>query len=299
MARQFTSAQRYAISEGAKKRDAMIRQIIKIAENATRNGRENYQDALISGTTGIGKTYNAEKALKERGIYPVVLTQEATMFYFGTALMTHHYYFMKHRKSPDEKLVIVLDDCDSFFESKGNINILKGMTGKQGSRVFQYNAVLQHHLLTEEQLNIVEHYKPTNGTHGFHVNCDDVVFIITTNFKLPYESEAKEYLQKNGPTARANRLSDLSAIRGRLICKDFIIPKTTNWGWIVDVCLNDGGLDILPDEDTRYELLEWIWYNWDDMTESNLRTVEKMALEVLEDPDNYKDNWEADFLISR
>jgi len=39
-----------------------------------------------------------------------------------------------------------------------------------------------------------------------------------------------------------------------------------------------------------------MWHNWHGMTETNIRTIEKMAYEMVDYPDEYRDNWEADFL---
>ena len=36
--------------------------------------------------------------------------------------------------------------------------------------------------------------------------------------------------------------------------------------------------------------------NWDNMNERSIRTVEKMAETMIEDPTGYKDSWEIDYL---
>ena len=149
-------------------------------------------------------------------------------------------------------------------------------------------------MFTEQQLAVMDDYQ-TPGIHGFVVPTDNIVFIFTTNFILPYESDAAAYKEKNGGSAKANRLQDLAAIRGRFNVKDFTLNWKTNWGWIAEVALNDGGLHML-EEDQRLILLDWMWHNWHGMTETNIRTIEKMAYEMVDYPDEYRDNWEADFL---
>jgi hypothetical protein len=112
---------------------------------------------------------------------------------------------------------------------------------------------------------------------------------------LPFESDAREALEK-GVSAKANRLQDLSAIRGRFNVKDYHLDFQTNWGWIAEVALNDGALSHLTEEQILI-LLDWMWNNWPNMTETNIRTIEKMAYEMVDYPEEYRDNWEADFLI--
>ena len=43
-------------------------------------------------------------------------------------------------------------------------------------------------------------------------------------------------------------------------------------------------------------LLDWMYTNWFEMKESNIRTIEKMAYEMIDYPEEYRDIWEADFL---
>lgn len=287
---QFSSQQKECIRKGALKRQGLIREAKKAANRAAGNAiREEYLDTILAGTTGIGKTFNVEQSIKELGVPSITLKGNKSMFAFGGDLMLLH-----SRMPKGTKMALIIDDCDSFFESKENINILKGMTGKTGTRQFQYNKKVNEHAFTEGQMQVMEQYQ-TEGMHGFTVPTDDFIFIFTTNFPLPFESDAKEALDK-GVSAKANRLQDLSAIRGRFNVKDYMLDKDTNWGWIAEVALNDGGLFMLESEIEKMILLDWIYNNWDNMTETNIRTIEKMAYEMVDYPNEYRDNWEADFL---
>jgi len=288
---QFSTHQKEAIFKGAQKRKGLIREAQKAANRAAGNEvRSEYLDTILAGTTGIGKTYNIEKSIQELGVPSLTLKGNKTMFAFGGDLMLLH-----SRMPKGSKLALVIDDCDSFFESKENINILKGMTGKVGTRQFQYNKKINEHMFTEAQLSVMSDYQ-TPGMHGFTVPTDDFIFIFTTNFVLPCESDAKEMLDKNGGSAKANRMQDLAAIRGRFNVKDYQLDFETNWGWIAEVALNDNGLPMLENELQVIILLDWMWNNWHKMTETNIRTIEKMAYEMVDYPNEYRDNWEADFL---
>lgn len=287
---QFSTVQKESISRGDMKRKSLIREARKAAQRvSTSIMREEYRDTILSGTTGIGKTFNIEKEIESLNLPYVTIKGNKSMFAFGGDLMLLH-----SRLPENTKMALIIDDCDSFFESKENRNILKGMTGKSGSREFQYNKKINQSMFTEQQLAVMELYQ-TPGMHGFKVPTDDFVFIFTTNIPLPYESEAKAAIE-NGASARATKLLDLVAIRGRHNTKDFYLGFEENWGWIAHVGLYDGGLDMLENLEDKIILLDWVWNNWSSMTETNIRTIEKMAYEILDDPENYRDNWEMDFL---
>lgn len=301
----FSSAQKGMITKGKQKRLSLIRTTQEAASRAsvTNELRGDFKnDALLSGTTGIGKSFNMEKALSEKGITNSVWIQGApSMFHFGTQLMLEHFIFSQKRKTEEERLIIVIDDCDVFFQSKENINLLKQMTGERGKRVFQYNRALLEHMMTPEMIQIVEQYRNPNGAHGFRVDCDDIIFIITTNFNLPTENYANEYIKKNGPTPRANRLQDLAAVRRRFNTRDFILDAETNWGWLAYVTFEDKLVDkwlgSTPDSfQKKYMILEWVLNKWDKMTEHNLDTIKSMALAMVEHPYDFKDVWESEFI---
>lgn len=286
---QFSTKQKHAIEIGSKKRNSLIRESIKAANRAAgKSVRTEYLDTILAGTTGIGKTFNIEKAIGSTDIPSLTLKGDKSMFAFGADLM------VLHARIPEgKKMALIIDDCDSFFSNKESINILKGMTGKLGTRQFQYNKKINSASFTEMQMDLMESYQ-TPGMHGFTVPCDDFIFIFTTNFILPTKSDALE-LSLKGASAKANKMQDLVAIRGRFNTKDFQLDKEENWGWIAEVGLNDGGLNMLTKPQAMI-LLDWMYTNWFEMKESNIRTIEKMAYEMIDYPEEYRDIWEADFL---
>ncbi len=304
----FTSKQKSFIVEGKKKRRALIEATIEAANRALEENElrgEFKIDTILSGSTGIGKTFNIMKAFKKAKVNPVVIQGNQSMFDFATMLMLHHYKFQQDKKkNPNlKKLIVIADDCDSFFKNDDTLNILKGMTGKGDSRKLQYNKAIQEHMMTPEMLAILDEYRFSSGKLGFEIPCDDIVFVLTTNFSLPTEKFAKDYISKNGPTSRANRLNHLAAIRRRFNTKDFMLNKYENWGWLAEVTLNDGLVDdVLTGKHAEYEkyiILDWVLNKWDEMTESNLDTIRDLALKMVQYPSEYRDVWDADYIVSQ
>ena len=300
---QFSKEQKTCMENGSSIRRHMIDTIKEVVQEAVTEETVNdydeyYKDAVISGSMGIGKTYNAVKELNALGIYPAIIKGNQSIANLAGALMTYHYRFVHSEDyKPGKKLVIMFDDCDALFENSNNINILKGMTGKPGDRMFQHNVQINPHQYSEFQQTILEQYQPANGSSGIHVDCNDIVFIFTTNFVLPTEKQAKDYMAAKGNTPQGRKKQDLAAIRRRIApTPTFILNKKVNWGWIAEVGLNDNGLDILKDESQKMMLLDWMWNNWDHMTETNISTMEKMAIMMLKYPNNYRDRWEMSLL---
>lgn len=301
----FTSKQKSFIIEGRKKRKALIQATKEAADRALNPNElrgEFKIDTILSGSTGIGKTYNIMKAFNDISVKPIVIQGNQSMFDFSTMLMLHHYKFQQEKiKNPKlKKLIVVADDCDSFFKNDETLNILKGMTGKGDTRRLQYNKAINEHLMTPEMLAVLDEYRFSSGKLGFEIPCDDIVFVLTTNFSLPSEKYAKDYMREHGPTPRANRLNHLAAIRRRFNTKDFMLDKKTNWGWLAEVTLNDGLVDDVlsgPQSDyQKFMILDWVLNNWDEMLESNLDTIRDLALRMVQYPQDYRDTWEADYI---
>jgi hypothetical protein len=56
--------------------------------------------------------------------------------------------------------------------------------------------------------------------------------------------------------------------------------------------LNDMNLQ----KNYKEEILDWVWRNWDCLNERSIRTLEKMHQSIIDDPSNYIEMWEIDFL---
>ena len=88
-----------------------------------------------------------------------------------------------------------------------------------------------------------------------------------------------------------------NAIRSRCNVADFDLKNEAHWGWIADVVLNTtclDGLDLSVEQ--KETILDFIWDNWESLTERSIRLIEKMAIIMQEYPDTYMSVWEIDFL---
>ena len=79
--------------------------------------------------------------------------------------------------------------------------------------------------------------------------------------------------------------------------QDFSLTNAELWGWIADVILNTDCLtkfNITDDE--KFIILDFLWDNWESLTERSIRLIEKMAIIKQEYPDSFQSVWEIDFI---
>lgn len=293
----LSDKQKKAIESGRSKRRRLTRTTKTAAMNTlnpsdTDNqlGEVKKKHYYIYGPSGVGKTWQMEKAVKETGVKHYTISGNISLWAFAVQLAC-----IKASLKVDEKVVIIIDDCDELLKDSKSINQLKELlaTGQ-----FSYNRKPQLHTLTSEyQLAAVEQCM-TDDSMGFKVNCSNFTFVITSNIQLPFDSTPEEMLEKNGGnlTPRIAYMKHLTAIRGRMHVKDLSFTKEEKWGNIAIVLLEDNGCPQLTEQQKIF-LLQWMDYNWDDMTETSIRTAEKMADVLIEEgEEGVVDAWECDFL---
>jgi hypothetical protein len=163
-----------------------------------------------------------------------------------------------------------------------------------GFRKFSYQKSVQGLLgnLSDIQQAAVEYFTSKEKL-GFEIPCENFIFVFTSNFRLPTDDEVITAREKGGN--QNIRKVHLNAIRSRCKTMDFELDKETHFGWIADVLLNE---NIQPDlsVEEKNEILLWVFNNWNKMTERSIRTIEKMAQSILDEPEDYLTIWDIDYL---
>ena len=280
---QLSSKQRAAIEAGKVRRNRLIRATKQAANQI--NSDEKPTHYYIYGPSGIGKTYQTEKAVNETGVINHTISGNVSMMALGINLAVIKYM------NRDKKVVIIIDDCDEILKDTSNINQFKGILEKS-----QYSYNKRFHINSIGDEGTLEHDAVsecmTEGRQGFMVDTSNFTFVITSNIKLAYDDTAVE----GDDSKKAARARHLAAIRGRCQTKDLDMTKEEKWGNLAYVTLEDGACKKC-DEEQKLFILDYIWNNWDNMTETSIRTVEKMARTLhLEGIENIKDAFDADFL---
>jgi hypothetical protein len=280
---QFSSKQKMHIETGALKRKRLLRLAEKAANPLTNSIHPHY---YIYSPPGLGKTFTIEQSVKNTGIDYHVVSGNQSMFAFGISLAVINQYTPK-----DKTVLIIIDDCDEILKNAANINIMKNVL--TGNKVYAYEKSLQsqwNNLSDIQKIAIEAH--SDDDKMGFVVPTERFVFIFTSNFKLPTDDDV--LVARERGLSKANHLSHLNAIRSRCRPGEFDLSADEQWGWIADVILNEDCVNLTDSE--KIILLDWMYNNWDNMTEKSIRTAEKMAESMVDDPTGYRDDWEIDYL---
>ena len=286
----LSSKQKAAIQAGELKRQRLIRATKQAASQVTEDGKPIHY--YIYGPSGIGKTYNAIKAVEEAGTPYFTVSGNVSMYNFAIKLGIIAF------QNLDQKVVVIIDDCDEILKDAKSINQMKELLAENKlsyDKRFHLNQLGDEDSLPYQS---IQYWMNSNGV-GFTVDCSNITFVITSNIRLPYDSTADELTERNGgiDTAKSIRARHLAAIRGRCEVKDLDMEMEEKWGNLASVCLEDGACKDCESDQEKIFILNYIWNNWDNLKETSIRTAEKMARTLkLEGQDNIIDAFDSDYL---
>ena len=204
--------------EKAKSKIYLLNQVEQVLLNPTQ------RHIYIYSLPGIGKTHTTEGILKKLDINYHKISGDVTPISFATDLAVLNY-----KKHNDERIFILIDDCESIFNDVNFLNTLKNiLEGKK--RELQYNkftSSLLKRMNTLQQQAVEFHQR--DERMGFCVPTDKFTFIFLSNIKLPTATDLKKakVLGKN-----RELLAHRSAIRSRCKTIDINLTNDSLWGWV-------------------------------------------------------------------
>jgi hypothetical protein len=276
----FTPKMITALNDGSKNRKRLS---FLGSQISTSNLNASYNHMYIYSVPGLGKTHTINKAMSERGVNHVTISGNVSMFAFGVQLALIN--FLK----PNELTIVSVDDCNEILKDTSNINIIKNIL--ENPKKFHY----QKHLgglisqLDELQQSAIESHI-VEGTTGFVVPTNNMMFVFTANERLPYDDEV------NGQKVR-DKMIHLNAIRNRCRVYDFILEDDTQWGWIADVVLNTEAMnDTTISEDGKVRVCEFMYNNWDSMKTKSIRTAKMLCEDFVRYGNDAEFVWESEYL---
>jgi hypothetical protein len=90
-----------------------------------------------------------------------------------------------------------------------------------------------------------------------------------------------------------------NAIRSRCRVLDINLNNRELWGWISDVTLNTSLLKQYKlTKEQKVIILDFIWDNWNSLSERSIRLVDKMAATLKSCPDDFESYWLIEHLKS-
>ena len=282
----FGMTKNEALERGRQNRTRFLQVVEKLPQ--IRN-EDKYPHKFVFGFPGIGKSYEITNHLNESGTRYLMVTGNVSMFAFGVSLAVINF-----SNPSQERLIVFCDDVDTLVSTEASCNQLK--SALHGPRMFTYEKSLQSQWsnLSELQREAIK-YHQEDGKMGFQVPTSSMSFLLVSNIQLPTDDEVR--LAREKSKGKASLLAHKNAIRSRCMVQDFSLTNAELWGWIADVILNTECLDQfnMTDEE-KLIILNFLWDNWESLTERSIRLIEKMAIIKNEYPDTYEMVWGIDFL---
>lgn len=189
-------------------------------------------------------------------------------------------------------ITIILDDCDILF-SEQFANTTKKMF--DGTNALKYNKARKglKSFCNDIQWEAINCEDFTDDMSvGFSVPLDNVTFIILSNRLLPTDNQVNA-LEEG--TKKHTVATDLLAIRGRTEYGVIDMTRDDLWGYIAHIILTTDICEVVNPDITqadKEQICLWFWTNWRNVTERNLRLVEKLVKDMVRFPNNYLDIWD-------
>jgi len=262
------------IKDGQIQRDrfqVLTEEIIKSSK------KDNYPHLYIQSQPGLGKTFAIENGFKKNKIPFYKISGSLSMFKFGVKLATIVMVLPKN-----ETAFIYIDDCNELLKNEENINIMKNILRDEKTYSYQKNMRNLMNSLDPLETAAVEKFIKPGG--GFVVPTHNLIFIITSNTKLPNTDEV-----------RTTKDRHLNAIRDRVNVKDFTMKPTTMWGYITDIILKSTIIPKTVPQSIRVEACQFFYDNWASLNNRSIREVERMLQAYEKHPKQYKMIWETEF----
>jgi hypothetical protein len=276
----FTPDMINALTQGSKNRKRLS---FLGSQISTSDLNASYNHMYIYSVPGLGKTHTINEAMANRGVNHVTISGNVSMFAFGVQLALINFL------CPNQLTIVSVDDCNEILKDSSNINIIKNIL--ENPKKFHY----QKHLgglisqLDGLQQQAIESHI-IEGTTGFVVPTNNMMFVFTANERLPYDDEV------NGIKVR-DKMIHLNAIRNRCRVYDFILEDDVQWGWIADVVLNTEAMnDSNISEDGKTLVCEFMYNNWQNMKTKSVRTAKMLCEDYVRYGDDAEFVWESEYL---
>lgn len=238
---------------------------------------DEYPHLYIQSQPGLGKTFTIEQTFRKHKIKYEKASGSLSMFEFGVRLAV-----LRTLTDKNETVYVYVDDCNELLKNEENINIMKNVLRDEKTYSYQKNMRNMMNSLDPIKRKAVEKFTKPGG--GFVVPTNNMVFIFTSNTKLPNTDEV-----------RTSKDRHLNAIRDRVNVKDFTMKPTTMWGYITDIILKSTIVPKTVPQLIRVEACQFFYDNWESLNNRSIREVERMLQAYQKHPKQYKMIWETEF----
>lgn len=221
---------------------------------------------IVSGEPGLGKSFLTEKALE-------AAHNAGTIRYVKVkGAMSAIGLYKKLYECRDSNTVLLLDDADGIFDNKDSLNLLKAALDSKAVRQINYNKISA--ALTKNGI-------PLTFDFGGRV-----IFITNENFEAQINAGGRLAPHLKALMSRSIYLNlgihGMRAAFARIVQLACSTNVVTKYG-----CT----------EAQIVEILEWLKANLSNLHELSIRTVERLASSIVDNPTDWK--MEAEITLLR
>ncbi len=284
---EFTTAQSAAMLYGQSIADD-LKYRVQVALGRGNLTVEPFRHYYIGSRAGGGKTFQVRDLAKELGIEMCVVQGASSISALVRQLALAAFY------NQEKEITVLIDDCDIMFTNIEGQEVMKGaLDGDQN--VIAWNKVMSQQIKSLEASTVeqdhrmaeaLRFYSPANQT-GIVIPTDNMRFLVLSNHSL-FPSRGVH----NGSPRKINQ----GAIRDRFgnNYRYYDLTPEENWGWVAHILLTNEfaslpGLTL----EQKYKVLNWVWDKLEVLEEMSLRSVQGLAAQLVNHPNDYRNRWDS------
>lgn len=276
-----STTQRNYVNEGKNQDDLLQRHVKSMLGMDPSKMVEAKRHTIISGPPGVGKSYTTMAAIRESGRHLLQLGAGASPSAVALKLA-----YDVHILPPGEELIVLIDDADDVvFGDYAAANRFKFAMGADepfyAHDKNMYGQRLQFEKAGKMELVAAIDAFTTPGSTGMHIPMDNVRFIIICNVDL-----------ENQKLFRGKVWSAVQAIVDRVKYKRLDFEWKVSWGWLAYILQSTQPFkNVSLTDEQKTQLVSWLWDKWEMVRSPSYRTVEEMAEYMINNPEDYEDDW--------
>lgn len=292
MKQLFSTSENIALAKGEEKRKFLQKICIKAADAVEKNS--SFRHWYIFGPPGVGKTYNIMEAVKSTNVPFEVIKGNTSPYMFGIELAVAKY---KYR---DQKVVIIVDDCDAILGDINSINQMKEALEKDTFSYKQRMSFAEYGTEGDLVFDALTYSANPNGG-GIIVDLSTFNFVFTSNVDLPKKQLVEDVVSKvkGAKSKKVKEMEALYAIRSRVMPQDCNFDEEELWGNIASVIMNPDNSKPEVQQlslEERIFILKLMKNKQHLMNEFSIRTAEKACQMYIEEGEEFEDAFELIFL---
>lgn len=293
---KFNSKEQNLLIQAGKIIDESSREFIRGALGLKKKKVEATRHTILSGPPGVGKTYGTQEECVKGKIKYIKIEPGMTDIALTIKLACAVYSLRS-----TEELVVILDDADdvvfSDYQTLNKWKIAMADTDYDQGLIPTYNhPVSMTNTLTSLQKQaendpsrqgIVDALKSfmSPDSVGVSIPTDRVRFIVLCNLDL---EDPKSFRS-------AKLRSAVLPVLDRMKYKRINVDWEKQWGWTAYVLGETQPFDEHElTKQQKIELMNWMYSNWEKLRSTSYRTVRRLAEAMINDPDDYIDQWKQE-----